>query len=75
MKHLNEETIARDSNGPHRALQAVEYRISNIESSILDIGYWILDIRILRSALKSTLTRLDHAAQKAGCRCAVIESA
>ncbi len=49
---------------------------ATVTARLAEVEERLRELRSLRSALKSTLTRLDRApAPKAGCRCAVIESA
>ena len=49
---------------------------ATVTARLAEVEERLRELRSLRSTLKSTLTRLDRApAPKAGCRCAVIESA
>ncbi len=53
-----------------------EHVRATVSARLVEVEERLRELRALRATLRETLDRLDHApAQKAGCRCAVIESA
>ncbi len=53
-----------------------EHVRATVSARLVEVGERLRELRALRATLRETLERLDSApAPKAGCRCAVIESA